>query len=101
LFRRLWCDQIATSGSSFPTVLTQQTAKNLWSVYDLIERQFLAIEGFFVSVKINLEARDVPEGLHRILVKILVTILKICGIATGYARTTSFFKRGYQLTKRC
>jgi hypothetical protein len=65
----------------------------------LIEQQFLAIEGFFVSIKINLEARDVPDGLHRILVKILVQILKICGIATGYAKTTSFFKRGIYFTR--
>jgi hypothetical protein len=100
MFCRLWCHQTTTSGSIFQIALILQTAKNLWGVFELIQQQFLAIEGFFVSIKINLEARDVPDGLHRILVKILVTILKICGIATAYAKT-SLFKRGTSSVVRC
>jgi len=62
-------------------------------VYDLIEQQFLAIQGFFVAVHLNLETKDLPSGMNLILIKILATFLKICGIATGYAKSNSF-KRG-------
>jgi hypothetical protein len=62
-------------------------------MYDLIEQQFLAIQGFFVAIHLNLEIKDMPGGIDFILLKILGTFLKICGIATGYAKS-NFFKRG-------
>jgi len=63
-----------------------QTAKNLWDTYDMIGQQFLAIQSFFSRVNLSIETHDVPPPLQTILVQILVVVLKICGIATGYAK---------------
>jgi len=54
-------------------------------VYDLVEGRFVAIQSFFERVEVNLET-DLPESFDAIVVKVLVSILKICGIATEYAR---------------
>jgi len=69
-----------------------QTAKNLGNVYDLINQEFLAIQAFVTSARINLESKVVPEGLKENFVKVLVTILKICRIATRYATENRFEK---------
>jgi len=73
--------------------LTVETAKNLWDIYDLIEGQFVAIQSFFTRVRLNSETKDIPDGLNLILVEVMVAILKICGIATEYAKKNRF-KRG-------
>jgi len=52
----------------------------------MIGQQFLAIEAFFSRVSLSLDTHDVPPALQTILVQILIVILKICGIATGYAK---------------
>ena len=62
-----------------------------------MEQQFLAIQAFFSRIHINIETKDIPDALKLIFVKILATILKICGIATGYAKDNKF-KRGTMLT---
>jgi hypothetical protein len=59
-------------------------------VYDLINQQSVAIQGFFVRLKLNLETKDVPAGLKVVFVKIMVCVLKICGIATGYVKGNVF-----------
>ena len=69
-------------------------------MYDLIEQQFLAIQGFFVAIHINLETKDVPIGIHIILVKILGVFLRICGIATGYAKSNAFKRGSYHVKIR-
>src|ERR1700735_2052844 len=86
----LWNHQNIVTSFSKSFNANPKTVKNLWNVYDLIQQQFLAIHGFFGRVHINLEAGDIPEGLHFILVKILITMLTICGIATKYAKKNSF-----------
>jgi len=70
-----------------------QTAKNRWTAYELIEHEFLAIEGFIRSAHINLEANRIPEGLNENYVKVLVMILKICSIATEYATQNRIERR--------
>jgi len=52
----------------------------------MIGQQFLAIEAFLSRVSLSLDTHDVPPALRTILVQILIVILKICGIATGYAK---------------
>jgi hypothetical protein len=59
-------------------------------VYGLIQQQFVAIQGFLTRFHITLEIENIPEGLDLIVVEVLTTMLKICGIATKYAKTNSF-----------
>jgi hypothetical protein len=96
-FDYLWRGEGFVAGYSAVPILPDnlQTAKNMWNVYDLINQQFLAIQGFFTRVHLNLESHDIPHGLRLILVNIMVSILKICGIATGYARGNSFRRSLY------
>jgi len=77
--------------------IKRQTAKNLWDTYDMIGQQFLAIQAFFSRANLTLETRDLPPPLQSILVQILVVILKICGIATGYAKK-QYIKRSIERT---
>jgi len=54
--------------------------------------QFITIEGFLKRAQINLETKEISETLRPLLLNILISILKICGIATEYAKRNSVKK---------
>ena len=62
----------------------------------MIEEQFQKLERFLKRTQINLQIQDRFKEHDEILVKILVAFLKICGIATGYAKD-NVFKRSSEI----
>jgi fungal STAND N-terminal Goodbye domain len=83
---------LQVSGPILHVSLISKTAQNLWDVYDMIANCFLEIEGFFGRVSCYLQDGSIPGWYQDICTRILVSVLKICGVATSYAKKGSLKK---------